>query len=410
MLPAITIFIRIKTEKVLDFSRRLFITQKYLFVFLFLLTKKGITQTNLLLNGGFEDINTCTEYKAECGVEGWFYLSEVKAQMLPNEDSNSALFGANSYAIYTKWRGFDGFTPVIGTLLPCGLQKGHGYTFKGVISAKLHTNLVLKPGIALGEKYYVPGRPFSKTMTPAVISDIQPVPATDFFSFTYHFTAGGNERYLTFGNFITEDTTGAKKAFIGTQTVSLVLDNFELVPDDPREGPCTAFEKNKEAIYTYNYRHKEMDYPLFGKGEIAVRLETSDSSFSTRDRPPPPVVQTDTLKLGDVFFDFNKARLKPEALSMLERFFVTTAGDRAPIDSIYIEGHTDSIGTDDKNIKLSMARCESIRTWLVQHTALTLVQLPIHPFGESKPVATNSTAAGRALNRRVEMIIFRRKR
>jgi hypothetical protein len=39
------------------------------------------SQANLLLNGDFKDVNTCSEYKAECGVEGWFYLKDVKVQV-----------------------------------------------------------------------------------------------------------------------------------------------------------------------------------------------------------------------------------------------------------------------------------------------------------------------------------------
>src|SRR6186997_2174121 len=80
-----------------------------------------IAQSNLLLNGSFEDINTCTEYKAECGVEGWFYLRDVKAQMIPNDAGESKL-GSNSFGIYITWKGFKDFSPLIGTILPCGLQ------------------------------------------------------------------------------------------------------------------------------------------------------------------------------------------------------------------------------------------------------------------------------------------------
>src|SRR5215216_6310912 len=74
-------------------------------------------QSNLLLNGGFEDINTCVEYNAECGVEGWFYLKDVKAQMLANEN-NVARLDKNSFAVYFKWLGYTGFSPLIGTILP----------------------------------------------------------------------------------------------------------------------------------------------------------------------------------------------------------------------------------------------------------------------------------------------------
>jgi len=98
--------------------------------------QSGAAQTNLLLNGGFEQINTCTEYKADGGVEAWFYLKDVKVQMLSNEVS-TALLGQNSFGIFYNWKGFTGFTPVIGTLLPCRLQAGKEYIFKGLISAKL---------------------------------------------------------------------------------------------------------------------------------------------------------------------------------------------------------------------------------------------------------------------------------
>ncbi|HNA90855.1 MAG TPA: hypothetical protein PKZ71_01295, partial [Chitinophagaceae bacterium] len=68
----------------------------YLF-FLFALFKSTCqAQNNLLLNGGFEDVNVCTEYSAECGVEAWFYLKDVKAQMLSNDDTTGKN-GTNSF-------------------------------------------------------------------------------------------------------------------------------------------------------------------------------------------------------------------------------------------------------------------------------------------------------------------------
>jgi hypothetical protein len=111
---------------------------KLFFITVVLFTaQNSFSQANLLLNGGFEDINTCTEYKAECGVEGWFYLQDVKAQMMTNE-TNHQLLGANSYALFCNWGGYTDFTPIIGTLLPCRLQKGNQYIFKGLISSKLN--------------------------------------------------------------------------------------------------------------------------------------------------------------------------------------------------------------------------------------------------------------------------------
>ena len=277
-------------------------------------------QTNLLLNGGFEEINTCSEYTAECGVEGWFYLKDVKAQMLDHETTSTRL-GTNSYAIFYNWLDFTGFTPIIGTILPCGLQKNNRYTFKGLVSAKLNPRLIFKAGVCVGEKFYVPGRPFSKNMHPDSIISIKSIPNTNFFQFEYSFVADGTEKYLTFGSYIEEDTVGAKKKLIGTQTVSMVLDNFQLIPEDNRETTCPDFMLNKEEIYNYNFRHKVMDYSLYGKGELAIVFKNTDSNYITQIKEPlpplPPLlplpVQPDTLKLGDVFFDFNKANLKPGA-------------------------------------------------------------------------------------------------
>jgi outer membrane protein OmpA-like peptidoglycan-associated protein len=363
-------------------------------------------QTSLLLNGGFEEVNTCTEYSAECGVEAWFYLRDVKAQMLSNE-TNTNLLGSNSFGIFYNWGGYTGFTPVIGTLLPCGLQQGKRYTFKGIISARLNPKLILKPGICLGQKFYVPKRPFSITMKPVVITGLQPVPNSNFFSFEYNFIADGTEQYLTFGTYTEEDTLGAKKKLVGTQTISLVLDNFQLLPEDKKETYCRDFLINKEKIYNYNFRHKEMDYSLFGKGELAISFTKTDSLFTTIIKEPVQPPKADTLKLGDVFFDFNKANLKPAALEMLATFF-TRPGNSNGIDSIYVEGHTDSIGSDSRNLQLSLERSESIRQWLLKNNILTSSSIQVHAFGRSKPVASNSTPQGRALNRRVELIVFRK--
>jgi outer membrane protein OmpA-like peptidoglycan-associated protein len=369
-------------------------------------------QTNLLLNGGFEDVNTCTEYNAECGVEGWFYLRDVKAQMLenaslPGQETNTKQFGANSFGIFYNWLGYTDFTPVIGTILPCGLQKGNRYTFKGIISATLNPKLILSPGICVGEKFYVPKRAFSKNLKPDKIILLNRIPESKFYRFEYSFVADGKEKYLTFGAFIEEDTIGSKKKLIGTQTVSIVLDNFQLIPEDKRETTCPDFLLNKEEIYNYNFRHKEMDYSLYGRGELAIVFTNKDSNYITKIKEPPPPSKSDTLKLGDVFFDFNKANLKPAALKLLEKYF-TGNNTNGLIDSMYVEGHTDSIGSDSRNLTLSLERCESIRQWLLENNIVSPAFIKVHPFGRSKPVAGNSSAQGRAMNRRVEMIVFRK--
>ncbi|MCX6317856.1 MAG: OmpA family protein [Bacteroidetes bacterium] len=378
---------------------------------LFILLLHGTSlraQQNFLLNGGFEDINTCVEYNAECGVEGWFYLKDVKAQMLSN-DVNIQLVGNNSFGLFYSWNGYTAFTPVMGTILPCQLQANKTYTFSGLISARLNNKLLLQAGICMGERFYVPRRPFSNSLYPDSIPNITAVPNSNFFRFEYRFVATGKERYLTFGTYIREDTVGAKKKLIGVQTVSLVLDNFQLVPDDPLEGPCADYAMRKEKIYQYDYRHKEMDYSLYGKGELAISFPDNDSGAITRIIIPPPPPKPDTLLLGDVLFDFNKATLKPSALNVLTNVFFKAAIPQ-PADSIYVEGHTDSIGTDKRNITLSAERCEAVKQWLVMNSIALPEQIRVKPFGKSRPIATNKTPEGRAMNRRVELVIYRKQK
>jgi outer membrane protein OmpA-like peptidoglycan-associated protein len=391
----------------------MFIQAQFLCKVLFLIvlfickTSPGSCQANFLLNGDFENINNCKEFNAECGVEAWFYLKDVKVQMMNNE-AGTGVGGANSFAIFYNWAGYKDFTPIIGTILPCSLQKGKQYIFKGWISAKLDPKLILKPGICTGPNFYVPRRAFSKEMKPDSILQIKQVAETPFFEFEYRFIATGDEDYLTFGTYVTEDSLNGKK-LSGLQTVSLLLDNFSLVSADPLETFCGAYKDNKEKIYEYNFRHKEMDYTLYAKGKLPVELTGNKEDNLTRFealRPAP--IKPDTLKLGDVLFDFNKADLKGNATKMLETFFKDDV-DKRTIDSIYIEGHTDSVGSDDRNIGLSQQRSEAVMKWLISNNIVANARIAVHPFGRSRPVAFNKTPAGRALNRRVEVIVFRRQ-
>lgn len=108
------------------------------------------------------------------------------------------------------------------------------------------------------------------------------------------------------------------------------------------------------------------------------------------------------LNLPDILFDFGKSTLRPEARETLSRIagvmMVTPGYD------LWIEGHTDSVGSDEMNLKLSEARAESVKTYFGQSDiapeSITTVGL-----GETQPVASNDTDAGRQQNRRVEIII-----
>jgi OOP family OmpA-OmpF porin len=105
------------------------------------------------------------------------------------------------------------------------------------------------------------------------------------------------------------------------------------------------------------------------------------------------------LKLK-VNFDFDKSDIKPMYHQELADFAAYMK--QYPGTAVEIAGHTDSKGTDDYNRKLSQRRADSVREYLVKKLGMNGKLLTAVGYGESKPVATNDTDAGRAENRRIE--------
>ncbi len=108
---------------------------------------------------------------------------------------------------------------------------------------------------------------------------------------------------------------------------------------------------------------------------------------------------------GAILFDFDSTRIRPDA----ERTLTDLVGVLRGFSGrpIRIEGHTDSIASDAYNQRLSEQRAQAVRDWLVGH-GIDTGALRVLGHGESRPVADNATAAGRQLNRRVEVIIEKR--
>ena len=116
--------------------------------------------------------------------------------------------------------------------------------------------------------------------------------------------------------------------------------------------------------------------------------------------PPPPPPAKKKIVLRSVHFDFDKATLKADAKPILDEA-VQVLKQEGSVD-IVVEGHTDSVGTDRYNLGLSRRRAETVRSYLVDH-GVAKSRITAEGMGESKPVASNDTADGRAQNRRVEL-------
>ncbi|MCM8569739.1 OmpA family protein [Gramella jeungdoensis] len=101
-----------------------------------------------------------------------------------------------------------------------------------------------------------------------------------------------------------------------------------------------------------------------------------------------------------VLFDFNKATIRQESEDALQS--IVDIMNEYPQTIFHIEGHTDSIGSEAYNMKLSKERAASVESWLSEH-GVPANRLTSEGYGETQPIATNSTDAGRQENRRVEI-------
>mgnify|MGYP001627401292 CR=1 FL=1 len=108
------------------------------------------------------------------------------------------------------------------------------------------------------------------------------------------------------------------------------------------------------------------------------------------------------VTLGDMLFETGKSQLKGNAFANLSRLstFLTNNPDR----TLTIEGHTDNVGSETSNEALSQRRADAVRQYLIQQ-GISPQRLTAYGKGENFPVASNDTPSGRALNRRVEVII-----
>jgi peptidoglycan-associated lipoprotein len=115
------------------------------------------------------------------------------------------------------------------------------------------------------------------------------------------------------------------------------------------------------------------------------------------------VVRREVLVFEDVHFDFDRFNLRPDAIKILDDA-VTKLMAQGDV-RVTIEGHTDSIGTVEYNLALGERRANSVRDYLVQRGIMNMRLMTVS-YGEERPMADNSTAQGRATNRRAHLVVI----
>lgn len=122
-----------------------------------------------------------------------------------------------------------------------------------------------------------------------------------------------------------------------------------------------------------------------------------------RDIAVVPIEKGATVQMNNIFFEYAKATLQETSFSELNR--VVQLLNRNSSMKIEISGHTDNVGLDENNMKLSQERAESVKNYLLSK-GISANRLTAKGYGETKPISTNETEEGKQQNRRVEFVIM----
>ncbi|MBO9201243.1 OmpA family protein [Niastella sp. MAH-29] len=214
------------------------------------------------------------------------------------------------------------------------------------------------------------------------------------------YTANGTEGFVTIGNFKRNDYSGIRFTEYRNDYY-FFLDEVALIPVDPKEKLCMQADSVKQAIYAENERHSYLERKV----------------YLYRHNPPPvtPLPKTiqrrtqhiDTLIIPDIFFATASYQLSPVSFHVLDSF--ASRLSLPAIDSMVVEGHTDSIGKLAYNEALSLNRAISVKDYLNNKVQGLQEKTTTRGFAYLRPVASNKTPKGRQMNRRVEIILYRKE-
>ena len=142
---------------------------------------------------------------------------------------------------------------------------------------------------------------------------------------------------------------------------------------------------------------------LEAQARVKQQFEQVEKMFTSDEARVFRQGDTVILRLVGLSFDSGASQIKPSNFDLLGK--VEKAIDVFPRSELTIEGHTDSHGGDELNQKLSKERAESVKQYMVNAMRIPTYRLIATGYGETRPVASNETASGRARNRRIDIVI-----
>jgi peptidoglycan-associated lipoprotein len=173
---------------------------------------------------------------------------------------------------------------------------------------------------------------------------------------------------------------------------------------DPEGGPLTylwsapagTFKPTDAPNTTWTAPQQE--------GPVQVTVTVTDNAKNQAQATATLLVQRRVaLEFEDIHFDFDRFNLRPDALKIVDQWIASLQAN--PAIQVTVEGHCDSVGTQQYNLALGERRANSARDYLISR-GIAAGRIRTVSYGEDRPIDTNETAAGRARNRRAHLVII----
>lgn len=367
----------------------------------------GFSQ-NLVLNGNFELINICAEYKEQCAPVGWRATGEKLFAYSKGRD--------NSYIkllLYNKAK--KNQRKFAQSELLCPLEKGEQYE----ISVKVKANLFGVDSFCIGfseDFLFDEHLDFQAIYPNRTCIDVSKVLRKEkWITIKTTYLAKGNERFICLGNLLDDEATKykvldkkefkkLKKTYAPQGTILYGIDDVSV---KSLSGiSCSDMDARKKSIVSNNHRHKGEWFPYTAvKDEPSVQIEVPDPDLyrSKKILKAEALVFPTELILNDLNYENDAFRLRTTHIVDLDPLIHFMKEDSSI--RVKITGHTSSVGKADYNQVLSLKRAEEVRNYLVRKG------IPIHRIdaegrGESEPMHTELDEASQKLNRRVVVSII----
>ncbi|HEV7331374.1 MAG TPA: OmpA family protein [Flavisolibacter sp.] len=344
------------------------------------------------MNVGFEEENICSEYSKNCAPEGWISTSLYADYYF--DDAPNAFEGQHFVGLVLARTDRQVAKHFLRSRLLCGLRKGAQYQLEFYIRSKHPAFDSIGVYFSANDFLYQKEK-LRGTKPQVFLKDVsQLMPSKEWQKISFSYTATGDENFISIGDFKPHEHSFDGLPDLG-KDYYFFIDSLSLTPLNPQEHLCKEAAAVQEDEYNFDVRHNLLDRLVY---------------VYTKKPPPVNVLpktilqRVDTLVIPDVLFATNSFSLGEEAKELLMQLVQKTKA--STVDSVVVEGHTDSQGNFSSNQILSENRAASVASYM---EPLLQASFYIRGWASTKPVADNRTAEGRQKNRRVEIYVYLRE-